>query len=195
MDQVPRRIRLGFSSGGDDEGREAAAPDQIDFVAYGGLHPVGSRPLNADRLSDMLNNHDEYLVSGLSVERFDEDTPFELDDEIAIPRDELYLVHAHGPRGDASSATGRCPSDSPSRWDRTREVLPRPARRRSGRCLRRRKAMVPLTDGHIEYTFHGQRRETWSRTDRQPRADRLGRGGPAVPGRVYGPRRLVTKPA
>jgi hypothetical protein len=163
MNGLPRRIRLGFSSGQADDGQEVAAPDQVDFVAYGVDCILSGRAvLNADRLSDMLNTHDEYLVSGLSVERFDEDTPFELDDEIAIPRDEIYLVHASGPRGDAARRHRTMPQHLSIRMGpyEVRGFFHALPGADPVVALRRRKAMVPLTGGRIEYTLHGQRRVT-----------------------------------
>jgi hypothetical protein len=139
--RLPQRLRLGFSSASAGEGQPAADPGQVEFVAYGEDCILSGRAvLDADRLSDMLNAHDEYLVSGLSVSRFDHEVPFELDDEIAIPRDEIYLVHASGPRGDAA------------RRHRTMPQHPVVA-------FRRRRVMVPLTDAQIEFTLHGERRE------------------------------------
>jgi len=200
MNRLPRRVRLGFSSGGDDEGAQAAARDPIDFVAYGEDCILSGRAfLSADRLSDMLNDHDEYLVSGLSVERFDEDTPFELDDEIAIPRDEIYLVHAHGPRGDASRRHRTMPQRlaikmGPYKVRGFFHALPGAD---PVLAFRRRKAMVPLTDGRIEYTFHGQRRETTVETVIVNR-EQIDWVEAVLPTQVEfpeGPKRLVTKPA
>lgn len=163
MNRLPRRIRLGCSSGPAADDHAAQTPDPVDFVAYGeDCILTGHAVLDADRLSDMLNEHDEYLVSGLSVERFDEATPFELDDEIAVPRDEIYLVHASGPRGDAARRHRTSPRHlaikmGPYRVRGFFHALP-------GAdpvvAFRRRKVMVPLTQGRIEYTFHGEHRET-----------------------------------
>ena len=163
INSLPRRLRMGFSTAGADGGQEAGADGQVEFVAYGEDCILSGRAvLDADRLSDMLNAHDEYLVSGLSVARFDDDAPFELDDEIAVPRDEIYIVHASGPRGDAARRHRTMPQHLAIKMGRYEvrgffHALP-------GAdpivAFRRRKAMVPLTDGRIEYTFHGQRRET-----------------------------------
>jgi hypothetical protein len=164
MKSLPRRLRLGFSSAPVDEADSVTdGPNQVEFVAYGEDCILSGRAvLDADRLSDMLNSHEEYLVSGLSVERFDTETPFELDDEIAVPRDEIYMVHASGPRGDASRRLRTMPQRlaikmGPYKVRGFFHALP-------GAdpvvAFRRRKVMVPLTDGRIEYTFHGERRET-----------------------------------
>ncbi|HEY6012762.1 MAG TPA: hypothetical protein VIU37_02100 [Candidatus Limnocylindrales bacterium] len=162
INRLPQRLRLGFSSASAGESQPAPDAGQVDFVAYGEDCILSGRAvLDADRLSDMLNAHDEYLVSGLSVSRFDDDSPFELDDEIAIPRDEIYLVHASGPRGDAARRHRTMPqhlavSMGPYKVRGFFHALP-------GAdpvvAFRRRKVMVPLTDARIEFTIHGERRE------------------------------------
>ncbi len=161
--RLPQRLRLGFSSGAADEPQPAADDDRVEFVAYGEDCILSGRAvLDADRLSDMLNAHDEYLVSGLSVERFDEASPFRLDDEIAIPRDELYLVHASGPRGDAARRHRTMPQQLAIRMGpyKVRGLFHSLPGADPVVAFRRRKAMVPLTDALIEFTFHGELRET-----------------------------------
>ena len=162
IDRLPRRLRLGLTRQQDAPAPAGRAPDDVAFVAYGEDCILSGRAvLDADRLTDMLNDHDEYLVSGLVVERFDEAAPFELDDEIAVPRDEVFLVHASGPRGDANRrhrtmAQHLALKMGPYKVRGFFHALP-------GAdpvvALRRRKAMVPLTDVRIEYTIHDQRRE------------------------------------
>jgi hypothetical protein len=159
MNRLPGRLRLGFSSVAADESEPTVGTDHVEFVAYGEDCILSGRAvLDADRLSDMLNDHDEYLVSGLSVTRFDDPSPFELDDEIAIPRDEIYLVHASGPRGDAARRHRTTPQHlavkvGPYKVRGFFHALP-------GAdpvvAFRRRKAMVPLTDARIEFTLHGE---------------------------------------
>jgi hypothetical protein len=163
ISRLPRRLRLGFTDVQPDPAAEGTSAPVVEFVAYGeDCILTGRAVLDAGRLSDMLNDIDEYLVSGLVVERFDDTMPFELDDEIAIPRDEVYLVHASGPRGDVARRHRTTPHHlaielGPYRVRGFFHALP-------GAdpvvALRRRKVMVPLTDAHVEYTFHGERRET-----------------------------------
>jgi hypothetical protein len=201
MKSLPRRLRLGFSSTPADVADPIADdPNEVDFVAYGEDCILSGRAvLDSDRLSDMLNSHEEYLVSGLSVERFDSDTPFELDDEIAIPRDEIYLVHATGPRGDAARRHRTMPQRlaikmGPYKVRGFFHALP-------GAdpvvAFRRRKAMVPLTNGRIEYTFHGERRETTVDTVIVNR-EQIDWVEAILPTQVEfpeGPKRLVSTPA
>lgn len=201
MKSLPRRLRLGFASAQDDAAGPASAdPNEVEFVAYGEDCILSGRAvLDADRLSDMLNTHEEYLVSGLSVERFDSETPFELDDEIAIPRDELYLVHASGPRGDAARRHRTMPQHlaikmGPYKVRGFFHALP-------GAdpvvAFRRRKVMVPLTDGRIEYTFHGERRETRVETVivNREQIDWVEAVLPTQLEFPEGPKRLVSNPA
>lgn len=162
MNRLPQRLRLGFSGASATEIQPADDAGQVDFVAYGEDCILSGRAvLDADRLSDMLNAHDEYLVSGLSVSRFDDDSPFELDDEIAIPRDEIYLVHASGPRGDAARRHRTMPQRLAVRMGpyKVRGFFHALPGADPVVAFRRRRAMVPLTDAQIEFTFHGERRE------------------------------------
>jgi hypothetical protein len=134
---------------------------EIEFVAYGeDCLLVGRTVLDADRLSDMLNAHEEYVLAGVTVQRLDGGEPFEID-EIAVPRDEIFLVHAQGPRGDAERRHRTSPHHlalkmGPFKVRGYFHALPGAD---PVDALRRRKAMVPLTDARIEYTYAGERRE------------------------------------
>jgi hypothetical protein len=64
-------------------------------------------------------------------------------------------------------------------------------------AFRRRKAMVPLTDARIEYTFHGERRETRVDTVIVNR-EQIDWVEALLPSQVEfpdGPKRMVRKPA
>lgn len=200
IDRLPRRLHLGRSSQPETPAPAGETPAEVAFVAYGEDCILSGRAvLDADRLSDMLNDHDEYLVSGLVIERFDEIAPFELDDEIAVPRDEIFLVHASGPRGDASRRHRTMPQRlalkmGPYKVRGFFHALP-------GAdpvvALRRRKAMVPLTDARIEYTIHDQRREVMVDTVIVNR-EQIDWVEAVQPNQVEfpeGPRRMVSTPA
>lgn len=164
IDRLPRRLRLGFSAPMADIATttDAEVGDEVEFVAYGEDCILSGRAvLDADRLTDMLNAHDEYLVSGLTVERFDEATPFELEDEIAVPRDEIVLVHATGPRGDEKRRHRTMPQHLAIKLGpyKVRGFFHSLPGADPVEAIRRRKAMVPLTNARIEYTIHGERRE------------------------------------
>jgi hypothetical protein len=138
----------------------AAAPprgQEVDFVAYG-IDCVlsGRTTLEADRLTDMLNDHDEYALVGVTVDRLDGGPPMRVD-EVVVPRHELVMVHATGPRGNAGQ-----------RFHTTRQHVALklgPYRVRgffhgmpgtnAVASVARRKTMVPLTGARIEYIRDG----------------------------------------
>ena len=160
MDRIPRRLRVAFSRPLAAEAGSATT-DEVAFVAYGMDCILSGRTvLDADRLSDMLNANDEYALAGVTVERLGDGMPIQVD-EVVVARDELYLVHASGPRGDAA---------------RRRHTLPKHVAMKVGPyevqgflhglpgadpivSIRRRKPMIPLTDVRIEYAVNGEHRE------------------------------------
>ena len=200
IDRLPRRLRVGLTRHEEPPVEAGPMPDEVAFVAYGEDCILSGRAvLDADRLTDMLNDHDEYLVSGLVVERFDDVAPFELDDEIAIPRDEILLVHASGPRGDAKRRHRTMPQQlalkmGPYRVRGFFHALP-------GAdplvALGRRKAMVPLTNVRIEYSIHDQRREVTVETViiNREQIDWVVATEPSQVEFPEGPKRLVATPA
>lgn len=132
----------------------AARPtQQIEFVAYGeDCILSGVVRMEADRLTDMLNDHDEYLLVDVLVEGLSEERAVEVK-EVLVGRDELVLVHAAGPRGNQG---------------RRRRTRSHPVAIQAGpyhlrgylhalpgadplQAILRRKAMVPLTDAWIEF--------------------------------------------
>lgn len=161
--RLPGRLRFGFSHAADDA--SVAAPDDarlVAFVAYGeDCILSGEAVLNADRLTDMLNAHDEYVLAGVTVERFDGGEPLDVP-EIAVARDELFLVHANGPRGDAARRHRTMPQHLAIKMGpyEVRGFFHGLPGADPVVAFRRRKAMVPLTDASIGYTFRGERRET-----------------------------------
>ncbi|MEO8469442.1 MAG: hypothetical protein ABI573_07215 [Chloroflexota bacterium] len=127
---------------------------EVEFVAYaedGRLS--GSIRLDASRLSDMLNSHDEYLLVDVRAERIPDGKPM-IVPEILVRREELLLIHATGPRGER---------------ERRLRTIPRAVSIQTGPFLvtgdihasagmdtlnyfRRRRPMVPLTDACIQYS-------------------------------------------
>jgi hypothetical protein len=165
-DWIPRRLRVAFAHGEtspDATGMSLspAEPDTVDFVAYGVDCVLSGRTvLDGDRLSDMLNDHDEYALIGVSVERFDGGAPIEVK-EVLVARDELWLVHASGPRGAVGRRTKTAPQFvavkmGPYQVRGFFHTLPGSDPDGS---IGRRKPMVPLTHARIEYTIGGQARE------------------------------------
>jgi hypothetical protein len=132
----------------------------VHFIAYGVHHRVfGWVRLREDRLTDLLNAHEELHLAEVEIESLDDGITKSVD-EIIIHRRELIAVHATGPRGD------------PELRHRTRT---HPMVIQSGNYLIAghvhanpgadpiasiggRQAMLPLTDAWIEYWSGGQRK-------------------------------------
>ena len=108
----------------------------------------------------MLNEHDEYDLIDVTVERFDGGPPMEVP-ELVVPRDELWLVHASGPRGNAERRHRTAQQHiaikmGPYSVRGFYHALPGTD---PVSAIRRRKSMVPLTGVRIEFTIAGELRE------------------------------------
>jgi hypothetical protein len=159
---VPGPLRLGSIPDQSSRTTPATSNDEVPFRAYGADCIVsGHTALDAARLTDMLNAHDAYLLADVTVERFEDGESFEIA-EITVLRDDVYLVQATDPRGDVA----RRYHTQPRRL--ALKVGPYKVRGAfHGRlgaeplgAMRRRMTMVPLTEVRIEYTCHGETRET-----------------------------------
>ena len=166
--EVRGRIRLAF-------GRAPAVLDEtptfvasartilpeIEAVAYADDCILsGHVRLTAERLSDVLNDHDEYEIVDALVEDLAGGHPLEIRSTL-VHRDELLLVQASGPRG------------NPERRQRTRQhaIVLKAGPYQVRGCIhvipgsdpiasfRRRKPMVALTDAVIEYSVGDRRQE------------------------------------
>lgn len=151
----------------------------VDFVAYAEDCLLSGRVrLRHERLTDMLNAHDEIQLIDVMVERLDAPGAVEVT-EVLVRRDEILLVHATGPRGDQA------------RRQRTRQHaliigLGRYEVRGYIHALpgsdpltgiRRRKTMVPLTEATIDYVSGGahQRRKAGAVVINREKIDVLAR--------------------
>jgi hypothetical protein len=158
---MPGPQRLGSPYDQESTTTLVGGTDDVAFLAYGeDCILKGRMALDADRLTDTLNEHDEYILVGVTVERFDDGEPFEIA-EFAVPRDDIYLVHATDPRSDESRRHRTTPQHlalkmGPYKVRGFFHALPGAD---PVEAMRRRKAMVPLTDVRIEYTTRGERRE------------------------------------
>ena len=159
-----RRLSLIFDgtadAADDSEGGHPGAAvlhPMVDFVAYAADCTLSGRiRLRAERLTDMLNDHEELELVDVMVQSLAEPGVVEVK-EVVVPRDELLLVHATGPRGDLARRT------------RTRQtsvaVAIGPYTVRGNlhavpfvdamAALHRRSAMVPLTDAVLDYQMGG----------------------------------------
>jgi hypothetical protein len=162
IDRLPRRFRFGFARADERVVEPGEGPEHVAFIAFAeDCIVTGHTILDSARLTDMLNLHDEYELADVTVERFDDGAPLELA-EISVQRDEIILVQATGPRGDALRRHRTMPQHlalqmGPYKVRGFFHALP-------GAdpivAMRRRKTMVPLTDARIGYTIHGEQRET-----------------------------------
>ena len=166
IESLGRRLRVGSGhSIQSAEPVEPPLPDRapatrlVDFVAYAeDCVLAGTVRMAADRLTDMLNAQEEYLLVDVLVEVLTDERAVEVA-EVLVRRDELLLVHAAGPRGDL---------------DRRHRTRSHPVAIQTGpyhirgylhampgadpvKAIRRREPMVPLTDAWIEFSLDGDR--------------------------------------
>jgi hypothetical protein len=130
---------------------EADDHPEIEFVAYSTSERLSGRiRLNSARLTDMLNNHREFVLVDALAERLPDGGSMVVP-EILIARHELALVRVGGPRGDRSL---RVPTTKHRLVMRSGRYLV------AGRlhssygedplaALRARESMIPLTDAAI----------------------------------------------
>jgi hypothetical protein len=129
-------------------------PTDVEFTAYAeDCILTGRIRLEADRLSDHLNMHDEYRFEQVLAQGLDDERAIELT-ELVVPRTEILLVHGAGPRGDR---------------DRRQRMRQHAIALKTGpyevrgylhaqpgtdpvASFRRRRTMVAITDAWIEYS-------------------------------------------
>lgn len=155
-----RRLLIAFQRSGSGQGDPIALPDpapfrhpMVDFVAYAEDCVLSGRVrLAADRMTDLLNQHEEVRLVDVMVQRLQDAGALEAN-EVLVHRDEILFVHAAGPRGEAA---------------RRRRTLTHSLAMQLGPyqvrgylhalpgspplvAIRSREPMVPLTDAWIEY--------------------------------------------
>jgi hypothetical protein len=149
------RLRFGLrreTKGGSGEPAEAP-PALVELVAYAeDCILSGSLVLEADRLTDHLDDHHELKLVNVHVRGLESASTTEVS-EFVVERDDLLLVHASGPRGDRGRrrSTQQVPVRlhvGPYRVRGYLHVLPGSDPITS---FSRRRAMVPLTEASIEY--------------------------------------------
>jgi len=131
----------------------APRPPEIEFVAYAeDCVLTGRVRLDAARLSDLLNDHDEFELVDVHVESLAGDRAVEVRD-VVVARDELIVVHAVGPRGERERrvrtrqhplALGLGPYEVRGYLHALPGVDPISS-------FRHRRVMVPLTEAAIDY--------------------------------------------
>jgi hypothetical protein len=155
--QTPLRFVLQRSSEEIYEPDSVSEAPLVRFSAYASHHRIfGWVRLRSDRLTDLLNAHDELLLSDVEIENLVDGTRH-CSDMIAVATRELVAVHAAGPRGD----------EALRRRTRAHAVAVRTGSYLIAGHLHaepgtdplqsmwRRPAMVPLTDAWLEYWSDG----------------------------------------
>ena len=170
IDRIPSRLRVAFTH---DETAPTVemtmvpeTPDIVAFVAYGADCVLSGRTtLDGDRLSDMLNDHDEYALIGVTVERFDGGPPLAVDD-VVVSRDEIWMVHAGPPRGAIGRRTRTAPQHVAIKMGpyQVRGFIHSLPGSDAVASIGRRKPMIPLTDVRIAYIMLGEEREVRAAT-------------------------------
>lgn len=162
---VGRRLRLAMGktpeSPPEPDARSTAParPPEFEFVAYAEDSLVtGHIRLDAARLSDLLNDHDQFELVGVHVESLGGDRVVEVQD-VVVTRDELLVVQALGPRGERERRirTRQHPLAmqlGPYHVGGYLHALPGVDPIAS---FRHRKPMVPLTDAWVEFELGGVR--------------------------------------
>ena len=111
-------------------------PDEVAFVAYGEDCILSGRTvLDGDRLTRHAQRRTTSTRSSASPSSGSTTARRSQVDEVVVARDELWLVHASGPRGDVGAASHTAPQHVAMKMGpyEVRGFYPRPARRRSDR--------------------------------------------------------------
>ncbi|HEY3523494.1 MAG TPA: hypothetical protein VGK63_07295 [Candidatus Limnocylindrales bacterium] len=168
IDVVRNRLRLHFSPGGADSGDSLAADSapvhdrslpEVEFVAYADdCRLFGHLRLSGDRLTDMLNEYEEYILVDVLAESLLDGSEAETI-EIVVTRDELLAVEATGPRGsgDRRLRTQQHPMALKAGPYLVQGYLHAQLGLDPLMTIRRRGPMVPLTSALIAYTSGGVR--------------------------------------
>lgn len=130
---------------------------QVEFVAYAeDCLLSGYIGLAADRLTDLLDQHEEFELVDVFAQDLSETRGTQIS-SIAVKRDELLLVHAGGPRGDRGRRlrTRQHPVGIGIGPYQVRGYLHALPGSDPISSFRRRRPMVPLTDAWIEYVADG----------------------------------------
>lgn len=158
IERIGRRIVSALTMADRDQGAaalgEAADPPGriVEFLAYGeDCLLVGRLRLVGDRLTDQLNAQEEFEIVDLVAERLSDGQASEVP-ALMVARDDLLLVQAAGPRGDAGRRhrTRTYPVATQIGPYRVRGQLHAMPGVDPEVVIRRRAPMVPLTDAWVE---------------------------------------------
>jgi hypothetical protein len=139
--------------GPDLAGPEADGLKEVDLVAFASHGRLSGRiRLDRARLSDMLNEHDEFQLEGVLAMRLPEGQSRVIR-ELVIERSELFVVHADAPRDDLARRTSTVPQGIIVKcgpYVVTGDVHSPPGIDPL-RFFERRRTMVPLTNAVVEF--------------------------------------------
>jgi hypothetical protein len=164
LHQVRRHLASAHEVGGVAQTSDPHEPPAltgpiVDFVAYGEeCRLVGRLRMGDGRLTDLLNERDEYEIVDIVAERLSDglaaDAP-----GLIVPRCDLLLVQAVGPRGDATRRhrTTVYPIAARVGPYRVRGLLHAVPGVDPTAIIRRRAPMVPLTDAWVDRPIGGER--------------------------------------
>ena len=135
-----------------------SATTELEFAAYGeDCRIFGFLRVSGERLSDLLNEREEYTLQDVLVEVLDDGRSTEAR-MLVVRRDELLAVRATGPRGNAARRSRMRPSPITLQTGpyTIHGYLHVPPGADPLAAIRRRPPMVPLTEAWIEYAASGQ---------------------------------------
>lgn len=162
IERLGRRLRLVFQGRGGPPDPDAAlrpvtVSRVVDFVAYGeDCRLSGRLSFSGDRLTDMLNEHEEYQLVDVLVQDLGHDRAIEVR-EVLVNRDDLLIVNATGPRGNQGrrQRTRLHPVALQLGPYHVRGYLHALPGADPVDAIRRRKPMVPLTEAWVDYEAFG----------------------------------------
>lgn len=134
---------------------------EIEVIAYAeDCILSGHLRLSADRLSDLLNEHEEFELVDVMVADLEGGHGIEIRDML-VHRDELLVVQASGPRGNAQrrQRTRQHPIVAKAGPYEVRGYIHALPGSDPIASMRRRRPMVAMTDAIIEYTVDRVRQE------------------------------------
>jgi hypothetical protein len=137
-----------------------ATASEIEFAAYAeDCRIFGFLSAEGERLSDLLNERDEYELVDVLLMALDDGRLTE-SRTLTVGRDDLLAVRATGPRGNAARRSRMRPSPITLVTGpyTIHGYLHAPPGADPLLAIRRRPPMVPLTEAWIEYTSGGDLR-------------------------------------
>ncbi|MEO8463183.1 MAG: hypothetical protein ABI555_08220 [Chloroflexota bacterium] len=137
----------------------AADPNlvEVEFAAYAeDCRIMGFWRHGAERLSDALNAHEEYVLQDVMLAALD-DGRTTASRELRVRRDEILAIRATGPRGNLARRSRTRPSPVTLQTGpyTIHGYLHGPPGADAVRQINRRNTMVPMTEAWIEYLAAG----------------------------------------